>query len=269
MPRAIWSGAISFGLVNIPVKLVTAVKDRDIHLNLLSKDGSCRLRQKLYCPDTGQEYEYNQAARGYEVAPDQYVVVTDEELEQIQPQPGRNIQITEFVDLNAIDPIYFERPYYLVPDESGAKAYRLLLQAMKNTQHVAIARFVMRQKQYTAILRPVDQALILETMHYEDEVVPTAELDLAQEVDVSKKELQIAEQLVGALVAEFDPSKYRDEYRQRLDQLIQTKAEGGKVVLAATEKPHEPRIINLREALEKSLDAVGGKRKTSHKKKSA
>lgn len=165
MPRAMWSGSISFGLVNVPVRMYTAVRDRGVHFHRLSPDGTCRLRNKLVCPDTGQEFDFKDTARGYEIAPGQYVIMRDEELENLKPEAGRSIDIRDFVDLADIDPVYYDNTYYLAPDERGAKGYQLLLEVMKKQQKVGIAKFVMREKEYLAAIRPYKNALVLETMH--------------------------------------------------------------------------------------------------------
>ncbi|MCI0631143.1 MAG: Ku protein [Phycisphaerales bacterium] len=250
--RAMWSGTISFGLVNVPVKMFPAVKDRDIHFHLLSKDGTCRLRRKLFCPETGDEFGYKDTARGIEVAPDQYVIVTDEELESIKPQAARTINIIHFVDLEEIDPIYYERAYYLAPDEHGATAYVLLLEAMKRANRVGIAKFVMRGKEYLAAIRPLENGLYLETMNFADEVVKPDELPLPKDVEVDRKQLEAANKLIDALEAEFNADQYRPEYRQRLAKLIDRKAAGEEIVT------HEPAAeaaptMNLMKALQASL----------------
>ena len=273
MARSIWTGHISFGLVNIPVRLMTAVRDKGVHLHMLSPDGKCRLRRKLVCPDTGEEYDFKNTARGYEIAPDQYVIIRDEEIDAIRPESGRAIEITEFVELEKIDPMYYERSYYLGPGEGGAKAYQLLLQAMQEKQRVAIGRFVMRQKQYLAALRPHNGAIVLESMRYADEVVQVEdEIDLPKDVKVSKGELKMAQQLVDALASdEFEPQKYRDDYRDRLMEMIESKAEGEEVVLHGPAEEEVPQVINLMEALEKSLaeKKKGEKATRSRRKKSA
>lgn len=269
MARAIWSGSISFGLVNVPIKMFTAVRDVGIHFHMLSDDGKCRLRRKLVCPDTGREYEYGETTRGFEIAPDQYVIVTNEELNALKPEGQRTIDITDFVDGSQIDPIYYTRPYYLAPDERGVKGYRLLHEAMSRSGKVGISTFVMRQKQYLAALRPMEKALCLEVMNYADEIVPLEEIpgtEAAGEVD--KRELQVAQKLIEALSGEFEPEKYRDEYREQLVQLVERKAAGEEVVLQPA-RQEAPRVADLMQALEASLAQVGrnagkgGKRRSS------
>lgn len=274
MARSMWSGNISFGLVNIPIKLYTAVREQSIKFHMLSEDGSCRLRRKLYCPDTGKEFDYKHTAKGYELAPGQYVIVRDEELAKLKPEKSRNIEITDFVELSEIDPVYFNRSYFLLPDESGVKGYHLLLQAMRKKKKVGLATFVMRQKEYLAALRPTDDALMLETMHFADEISHIGEeIDAPPKAEPTRKEQQIAEQLVEALSSEFEPDKYEDTYTQQVRELIEAKAEGQEdVVLAAAEEPEAPRVINLMEALEKSLQQTRSKdqpKKRQHRRKSA
>jgi DNA end-binding protein Ku len=253
--RSIWSGSLSFGLVNIPVKLVTAVRDKSVHFNLLSKDGTSRLRRKLYSPESGKEYDYEETTRGYEIAPDRYVIVSDEEIEKLRPEKSRRMEITEFVELASVDPIFFDNSYYLAPEEGSAKSYALLSHAMKATGKTAIVRFVMRDRQYVAVIRPNEGALILHTMRYNDEIVPLSDLgELPKGSELPKKEIEIAEKLIEALEAEFDPKAYKDELRERLEKLIEAKAAGKHVVLAASEEPEAPRVVDLMDALKKSLD---------------
>jgi DNA end-binding protein Ku len=253
--RSIWSGSISFGLVNIPVKLVTAVRDKSIHFNLLSPDGKSRLRRKLYSPETGKDFEYDQTVRGYEIAPDQYVIVKDEELEKLRPEKSRRLDIQEFVELSKVDPIYYDSTYYVAPDEGGAKAYALLVNAMKKTKRIALARFVMRDRQYLAAIRPREDALVLHTMRYADEVVPVSDLgELPGSSNLPKKELEVAQSLIEALEGEFDPTEFHDEVRQRLEKLIEAKAAGEEIVLAASEEREGPPVLDLMDALKKSLD---------------
>ncbi|MBC8144033.1 MAG: Ku protein [bacterium] len=258
MARAIWSGSISFGLVNIPVKLYTAVRDRDVHFHMLSSDGQCRLRRKLVCPETGKEFDFNDTAKGYEVAPDQYVIITQEELEQLRPEAGRAIDIESFVQLDDIDPILFDRPYYLVPDKNGSKPYRLLLEALARSQKVAVARIVMRTKEYLVVVRPIGDSLCLETLRYSDEVVQQDELDgIPEPFEVGERELAMADQLIDHLTTEFDAKEYQDLFRERVLQLIEAKASGEDLVVQeSTDTGAKGNVINLMEALKKSLEGV-------------
>ena len=257
MTRSLWTGSISFGLVAVPIRLVTAVRDKSIHFNLLSPDGSCRLRRKLYCPETGVEYDFKETARGYEIAPDQYVLLQEDELKELKPEAGRSINISDFVDLASADPLYFDRTYYLLPGEGGAKAYRLLVEAMAKSRKAAVAQFVMHDNQHLALVRALDDALVLHTMHYADEIVPAGSLkdELATDVAVSERELKVAQQLIASLDTNFKPEAYRDTYRDEVKRLIELKAEG-EAVTVSTQTEEELDIgqpINLMEALKKSL----------------
>ncbi len=263
MPRPIWSGSISFGLVNVPVKLFTAVSQKDVRFHQLHSVDNARIKQKRVCAADGEEVPFEEIVKGYEIAPDQYVVIEPEELEAFDPQATHTIDIEEFVDLDQIDPIHFERPYYLVPDDRSAKPYRLLARALADTDKVAIARFVMRTKQYLCALRVLDGVLVLATMLYADEVVPHAELDgvPGDDVAVSDRELAMARSLVESLASDdFDLGKYRDTYRERVMDLIEQKA-AGEVVLAPAAEREPTRVVDLMAALEASVAAAKAARK--------
>jgi DNA end-binding protein Ku len=259
MPRAIWSGAISFGLVNVPVKLFSAVSAKDVRFHQLEEGTNARIRQKRVSSETGEEVAYDKIIKGFEISPGSYVPITPEELDSLDPEATRSIDIEDFVELDEIDPIYYDRPYYLVPEKGGAKAYALLVQAMKDSGKVGIARFVLRTKQYLAAIRPRDNVLVLETMLYADEVNDPDELDdIPIGVDVSDRELKMARQLIESLGSEFEPERYRDEYRERVLELIEKKAEGQEIVVETpTEEP--ARVVDLMAALEASLAAVKDK----------
>jgi DNA end-binding protein Ku len=274
MARAMWSGTISFGLVNVPVKMFPAVRDRDVHFHMLSKDGRCRLRRKLYCPETGDEFEWKDTARGAEVGPDQYVIITDEEIESLKPEASRAINITHFVELDEIDPVYYDRPYYLVPDEHGATAYTLLFKAMQHASKVGIARFVMRGKEYLAAIRPMkDDAnvLCLETMRFADEIVHAADLPLPEHVHVERKQLDAASKLIGMLESEFDPEQYKPEYREKVAELIEKKASGEEIVTQEAAAAEAPNVMSLMRALEASVAEAKktAKTRTTRRRKSA
>ena len=257
MPRAIWSGSISFGLVNVPVKLFTAVQPKDVRFNQLEADTGARIKQKRVSAQTGEEVPFEKIVKGYEISPDRYVVITPEELETLDPKATHSIDIEDFVDLEQIDPIFFERPYYLAPESGGTKAYALLRDAMRESGKVGIARLVLRTKQYLAAIRPLGDALVLETLLYGDEVVDPSDLDLpGDDVEASDRELKIARQLIESLTDDFDPEKYRDEYRERVLELIERKAEGQEIVLQPTAEAETTDVVDLMAALEASLDAV-------------
>ncbi|MDP9440660.1 MAG: Ku protein [Actinomycetota bacterium] len=264
MPRPIWSGSISFGLVNVPVKLFTAQSSKDVHFNQLHANDNARVRMKRFCEAENVEIPYDEIVKGYEIAPGQYVVIDPSELEAFDPKATHTIDIEEFVHLDQIDPIFFERAYYLVPDERSAKPYRLLAEALADSQKVAIAKFVMRTKQYLAAIRVVDGVLVLATMLYADEVVPTEELDMpdATDVEVNERELKMARQLVDSLtVDDFEPDKFTDEYRERVIELIEAKAAGELVVAPAVDA--EPtKVVDLLAALEASVAAAKEAKRT-------
>lgn len=260
MPRAIWTGSISFGLVNIPVKLFPATKDKDVHFHMLHDQDNVRLQRRMVCPADGQEVHAEHTVKGYEVGPDQYVRVQPSELEAIAPEKSRMIEILDFVDLADIDPVYFEKPYYLEPDKNAAKAYKLIVEAMEKTKKIGIAKFVMRTKEYLAALRPLEGVLCLETMHFGDEVTPPEELEgLPVQVSVEARELHAAEQLIENLSVTFDPERYKNEYRQRVLDLIDKKSRGETVTAPAVEKEASKPAGDLMAALQASLSRVGAR----------
>jgi DNA end-binding protein Ku len=261
MARAIWSGSISFGLLNVPVKLYSAVSKQTIRFReLREKDGS-RIKHKRVAEEDGKEVSYDDIVKGYEITPDQYVIITRDELDEIDPKKTRAVEIKDFVDLDDIDPIYFEHPYYLGPDKGAEKAYALLAKAMRDERKVAIARFVLRNKEHLAAIRPMDGVLTLTTMRFADEVVSPDQLDEVESADgrkLEKRELEMAKELIGSLTSEFDADKYRDEYREELLALIERKAQGKKVVTQETEEPKPTKAPDLMAALEESLASVRG-----------
>lgn len=276
MARAIWSGAISFGLLNVPVKLYSAVSEKTVRFRELREDDGARIRHKRVAEADGEEVPYEKIVKGFEIAPEHYVVLTKDELAELDPKKTRAIEIQDFVDLEGIDPIYFERPYYLAPAPGAAKAYSLLVRAMREARKVAIARFVLRNREHLAAIRPLDDVLTLTTMRFADEVVQPGEIG-ELEVDGSKpakRELEMAKQLVDSLGAKFDPEAYRDEYREQLLDLIERKAEG-KTIVSQPQADLEPTAApDLMAALEQSLAAVkseelgaGAKRKPAAKAK--
>jgi DNA end-binding protein Ku len=261
MPRAIWSGAISFGLVTVPVKLFPAQSPKDVRFHQLHGKDHGRIQMKRVCAKDGQEVPFADIVKGYEVAPEKYVVIQPEELDGLDPEASRSIDILDFVPLDQIDPLYFENGYYLVPDKVGAKAYALLLQAMREQRRVAIASMVMRGKQYLAAIRPTDKALALSTLLFHDEVVEAGDVEGLPEglPKVDKRELQMAGQLIETLAADFEPEKYKDAYRERVMELIQKRAKGEVVtVTAPAAKPGK--AVDLAEALEQTLKMVREKK---------
>ena len=258
MARAIWSGAISFGLVNVPVKLFSATSPKTVRFHQLSAKTGARIRQKRVDESTGDEVPYEDIVKGYELSPERYVLIDPDELDALDPKTTRTIDIEDFVDLAEIDPIYFDHSYYLAPSAGGAKAYRLLLEAMRESGKVAIGKVVLRSKQQLCALRPSGDVLTLSTMLFGDEVLSPDrldELDGIADADASERELAMAKQLIDTLSSEFDPSKYRDEYRDRVLALIERKAAGEEI--AAAPQAEEPAAApDLMAALEASLAAV-------------
>jgi DNA end-binding protein Ku len=261
--RAIWSGSISFGLLNVPVRLYSAVSKQTVRFRELREGDGSRVKHKRVAESDGKEVPYEKIVKGYEYAPDQYVVLSRDELSELEPQRSRAIEIQDFVDLDEIDPIYFEQPYYLGPDKGAERAYALLVQAMKDARKVAVARFVLRNKEHLAAIRPMGDVLTLTTMRFHDEVSSPQDLDgevfeEAKPKKPEKRELEMATQLIESLTSDFDPDKYRDEYREELLDLLERKAEGKEVVSAPTEEPKPTKAPDLMAALEESLAAVKG-----------
>jgi DNA end-binding protein Ku len=258
MARAIWSGAISFGLVNVPVKLYAATSPKTVRFHQLSSKTGGRIRQKRVDSTTGDEVPYEEIVKGYEITPDRYVIITPEELDTLDAKATKTIDVEDFVDLADIDPIYFDHAYYVAPATGGAKAYRLLLDAMRESGKVALARIVLRSKQQLAALRPAGDVLTLSTMLFGDEVLPADrldELDSVSEAEASDRELTMARQLIDSLSSDFEPAKYRDEYRDRVLALIERKAGGEEIAVQPAAEEAEP-APDLMAALEASLAAV-------------
>ncbi len=262
MARAIWSGSISFGLLNVPVKLYSAVSKQTVRFRELREGDGSRVKHKRVAESDGKEVPYEKIVKGYEYAPDQYVVLTKDELSDLEPQRSRAIEIQDFVDLDDIDPIYFEQPYYLGPDKGAERAYSLLVQAMKDARKVAVARFVLRNKEHLAAIRPMEDVLTLTTMRFHDEVTSPKDLDDVFEDSKPKKpeqkELAMAKQLIESLTSDFKPNTYHDEYREELLDLLESKAAGKEVVSAPSEEPKPTKAPDLMAALEESLAAVKG-----------
>ena len=257
MPRSIWSGSISFGLVNVPVKLTTAVSAKDVRFNQLHKADNVRIQQKRICPADGVEVSYDDIVKGYEISPGQYVVVDPDEIAALSPAATHTVDIEEFVDLDEIDPIFFEHAYYLVPDKRAEKAYALLVEAMRRSNRVAIARMVLRTKQYLCAIRAVEGALVISTLYYADEVTPVSSLEglPGTDIELADREVAMAEQLIESLTTKFDPTKFRDEYRDQLLDIISRKAEGEELV-AQPEGVEPTRVVDLMAALEASIAAA-------------
>ena len=252
--RAIWSGSINFGLVNIPVKMHTAVREDRISFHMLHDQDKVRLTRKMICPEDGKEVHPEHTVKGYEIAKGQYVIVQQDELQGCAPEKTRSIEITDFVELAQIDPIYFDRAYYLTPAEHAAKPYRLLLEAMKRSGRVGIARIVMHEKEYLAALRTRGDALCLSTMHFGNEIVPIDQLGDLPAANVGDKELKAADQLIESLLTDFDPGKYHDEYKKCVMAMIEKKANGEQIVIEQATNPRTAgKAPDLMAALQASL----------------
>jgi DNA end-binding protein Ku len=276
MARAIWSGSISFGLLNVPVRLYSAVARRNIALREIRESDSARIKHRRVAEGTDEEVPYDSIIKAYEITPGQYVPLSKDEMKALAPEKTRAIDVLDFVDLEEIDPMYFDSPYYLGPADGAEKAYSLLAAAMQESGKVAIARFVFRNKEHLAAIRPSDGVLTLTTMRFADEVVPAGELEDVfpdKQPKVAKKEQQMAEALIDSLSTGFDPAAYRDEYREQLLSLIEQKAEGKEIVAAEAEEPKATKAPDLMAALEESIAAVndrkGAAKKPAAKKRKA
>jgi DNA end-binding protein Ku len=264
MARAIWSGSISFGLLNVPVKLYSAVARRGIALREVRESDGARIRHRRVAEGTEEEVPYEQIVKAFEISPDRYVPLSKDELAALGPEGTRAIEVQDFVELGEIDPIYFDSPYYLGPAEGAERAYSLLARAMQESGRVAIARFVFRNKEHLAAIRPAGGVLSLTTMRFADEVVPPSELEdvlPAEQPKLGKREVEMAERLIESLSRDFDPAAYRDEYRAELLALIERKAEGKEVLTApAPAEPAPTGTPDLMAALEESIAAAQSKR---------
>jgi len=255
--RAIWSGTVSFGLVSVPVKLYPATEQKDIAFHQFKEGTDQRIRYKRVAENSGREVDYEDIVKGYEVDKGEYVIVTPEELESVAPEKTRSIEIEAFVDLAEIDPVYYEKTYFLAPgsDAGAQRAYALLLKAMEGEGKVAIGRFVMRTKEYLAAIRPMEDALVLETMFFPDEVRALDEVEgVPVRARTNEGQLKMARQLIGSMAVAWDPSQYHDEYRERVLKLIRDKAKGKEVVLPKAAEP--AKVADLMEALRQSIEAT-------------
>jgi DNA end-binding protein Ku len=254
-----WTGAITFGLVTVPVKLYSALDRKSVRFHQLSAKTGHRINQKRVDPQTGEEVPFEDIVKGYEIAKDRYVVIEPGELEALEPKKTRTIEIEDFVELSQIDPVYYDHPYYLAPGPGGVKPYRLLLEAMRETGKVAIARVVIRSKEQLVAIRPMGPALGMATMIFADEVTDPERIDEikeSEELKTTKRELDMAKELVGSLAGDFHPEAYRDSYRQEILDLIERKAQGEEIaVQPPAEEAPEP-APDLMSALKASLEAV-------------
>jgi DNA end-binding protein Ku len=264
MPRTIWKGALSFGLVNVPVGVYPATQDKSIHFNQFERSTSDRIRYKKINERTGQEVESKDIVKGVDLGGGDYVILSDEELASAEPERSRYIEITDFVALEDIDPVYYNTTYYLAPEgEAAGKAYALLRQAMEESGKVAIATFVMRNKEYLVAIRPEADVLALETMYFADEVrSPTNELpNLPGSEITTDQELQMANLLIGSMESDWEPQRYQDTHRAKVEAIIEEKAQGKTIAVAKA--PQATKVVDLMEALSASIEAKGGRSKTT------
>ena len=252
MPRPIWRGAISFGMVSIPIKLYGATESKDVSFNLLHKECLNRIKQQRYCPNDEKVIDWGDVVRGYEYAKDQYVVMEESDFEKVPVNSTHTIEITSFVGLSEVDPQYYERSYYLEPEEVGKKPYVLLRRALEESGRVAVAKISIRQKEQLCLLRPQETMLLMHTMFYPDEIRARDELAIPEEeVTIADRELQMAHSLVDMLTAEFDPTQYKDDYREALLGLIEQKVNGQAITAPP---PAQGKVVDLMAALRASIE---------------
>ena len=251
MASTVWKGYITFGLITIPVRLFAAARGERVSFNQIHQPCGSRIKQQTFCPHCDRVVERSELVKGYEVEKDRYVIVNDEDVKSVAPASSDNMEILEFIKAEGIDPIYFDASYFMVPEEAGKKAYHLLLQTMQKSGYSAIAKIAMHQREYTVVVRPHADGLLLHTMFYPEEVREVPEFRRDENVTVKPQEVALAEKLVEGLAADFDPSKYHDEYQQKLLQMIEAKREGQQV---PSETPkHRAPVVDLMQALQKSL----------------
>lgn len=253
--QTVWKGSVSFGLINVPVKMSTATRRENIAFKTLHRECNTPLKQKRYCPKCDREVPYEEVTKGYEYEPGRFVIMSEEDLDAIQIKSSRYIDIVDFIKIDEVDPIFYDKTYYLAPEKGGEKPYLILRDAMRETGRVAVAKVAIRQKEYLCLVRLVGEALALETMFFPDEVRPSGELGIAgveQSIQIRPEEKQMAVQLVENLTAPFAPGKYKDTYREALLNVIRAKVEGREVI--ETEPvPERENVIDLMEKLRKSV----------------
>jgi DNA end-binding protein Ku len=265
MARAIWKGSISFGLVNIPIALYPATRREEFKFRLLRKNDLSPVNYKRVAEKDGKEVPWDQIVKGYEYEKGRYVVLKDEDFQHVDLEATQTVDIQDFVKLDEIDPIFFYKPYYLEPQKGGDKAYVLLRDALKDSKKVGIAKVVIKTREYLAGVKPEDGALVLELMHFADELADTSKLHIPKKVEVGKREMDMAKALIGSMTAKWNPEKYHDDYREALMEVIEEKVEaGGKEIEEKPKKAPKPtKVIDLVSVLQKSLEETGGKRKAT------
>jgi DNA end-binding protein Ku len=267
MARAIWKGSISFGLVNIPIALYPATRREELKFRLLRKSDLSPVNYKRVAEKDGKEVPWDQIVKGYEYEKGRYVVLKDEDFERVDLEATQTVDIQDFVDQEEIDPMFFYKPYYLEPLKGGDKAYALLRDALKDSSKVGIAKVVIKTRQYLAGVKPEDSALVLELMHFADELADPEKLHVPEKLEVGKREMTMARSLIDSMSSKWEPQKYKDDYREALMEVIEEKVEaGGKEIEEKPKKAPKPtKVIDLVSVLQKSLEETGAKRKTTAK----
>ena len=270
MARAIWKGSISFGLVNIPIALYPATRREEFKFRLLRKSDLSPVSYKRVAEKDGKEVPWDQIVKGYEYEKGKYVVLKDEDFERVDLEATQTVDIQDFVDQEEIDPIFFYKPYYLEPLKGGDKAYALLRDALKDSNKVGIAKVVIKTRQYLAGVKPEDGVLVLELMHFADELADPGKLHVPKKTEVGKREMNMAKSLIDSMSSKWNPEKYRDDYREALMEVIEEKVEaGGKEIEEKPKKARKPtKVIDLVSVLQKSLEQTGTKKKASTKSRS-
>ncbi|HJV04835.1 MAG TPA: Ku protein [Actinomycetota bacterium] len=268
--KTMWKGAISFGLVSIPVRVYTATEEKTLRFNQLHEKDHGRIRYKRVCSKDGEEVPFDEIVKGYEYEKDHYVVLTDEELDSVPVESSRAIDIEQFVDISEIDPVYFKKSYYLAPEETGVKAYTLLKEALREGAKVGIAKVSFRDKEHLAAIRLMDEVVVLDTMYWPDEIRAAEFEELDQDVKIRPQEVQMAESLIENLTDEWDPTRYRDEYREALLEIVEKKVAGEEIEIV--EPPEETKVVDLMEALKASVEQTKkapAKKKTQARRRKA
>jgi DNA end-binding protein Ku len=267
MARAIWKGSISFGLVNIPIALYPATRREEFKFRLLRKSDLSPVNYKRVAEKDGREVPWDQIVKGYEYDKGKYVVLKDEDFQRVDVEATQTVDIQDFVELDEIDPIFFYKPYYLEPQRGGDKAYALLRDALKNSKKVGVAKVVIKTREYLAGVKPEDGVLVLELMHFADELADPGKLHVPKKTDIGKREMNMAKSLIDSMSSKWNPEKYKDDYREALMEVIEEKVEaGGKEIEEKPRKAPKPtKVIDLVSVLQKSLDQTGAKKKATSK----
>jgi DNA end-binding protein Ku len=267
MARAIWKGSISFGLVNIPIALYPATRREELKFHLLRKSDLSPVSYKRVAEKDGKEVPWDQIVKGYEYEKGKYVVLKDEDFERVDLEATQTVDIQDFVDQEEIDPIFFYKPYYLEPQKGGDKAYALLRDALKDSGKVGIAKVVIKTREYLAGVKPEDGVLVLELMHFADELADPGKLHVPKKTEVGKREINMAKSLIDSMSSKWNPEKYKDDYREALMEVIEEKVEaGGKEIEEKPKKAPKPtKVIDLVSVLQKSLEQTGAKKKATTK----